>query len=92
MIQSFRDKQTKQLYQGKRVRKFQAFARQAEKRLRILDAADTLESLIRLPSNRFKALSGNRQGQYGIRINDQWRVCFEWRDDGPHNAEIADYH
>ena len=92
MIQSFKDKQTQQLFDGKRVRAFQSFARQAEKRLRVLDAADRLEALMRLPSNRFKALGGDRQGQYSIRINDQWRICFEWRQDGPHNIEIVDYH
>ncbi len=92
MIKSFKDKQTEQLYNGRRVKKFQSFARQAEKRLRILDAADTLESLMYLPSNKFKALTGDRQGQYSIRINDQWRICFEWADNGPTNAEITDYH
>ena len=92
MIKSFKDKRTEQLHNGRRVRKFQSFARQAEKRLRILDAADTLESLMYLPSNRFKALTGDRQGQYSIRINDQWRICFEWSDDGPTNVEITDYH
>ena len=92
MIKSFKDKKTELLYNGVRVKKFQDFARQAEKRLRILDAADTLESLIYLPSNRFKALTGNRRGQYSIRINDQWRICFEWANDGPENVEIIDYH
>ena len=92
MIKSFRDKKTEQLYNGNRVKKFQAFVRQAEKRFRILDAADTLESLMYLPSNRFKALTGNQEGQYSIRINDQWRICFEWTDDGPINVEITDYH
>ena len=92
MIKSFKDKKTEQLNNGSRVKKFQAFTRQAEKRLRILDAADTLESLMYLPSNRFKALTGDRQGQYSIRINDQWRICFEWAEDGPTNVEITDYH
>ena len=92
MIKSFKDRKTEQLYNGNRVKKFQAFVRQAEKRFRILDAADTLESLMYLPSNRFKALTGNREGQYSIRINDQWRICFEWTDDGPINVEITDYH
>jgi proteic killer suppression protein len=92
MIKSFKDKKTEQLYNGNRVKKFQAFVRQAEKRFRILDAADTLESLMYLPSNRFKVLTGNRQGQNSIRINDQWRICFEWTDDGPINVEITDYH
>lgn len=92
MIQSFRDKRTKQLFEGNRVPEFQAFARQAEKRLRVLDAADTLEALMLLPSNRFKALTGKRQGQYSIRINNQWRICFEWGSAGPENVEIVDYH
>jgi len=92
MIKSFKDKKTERLYTGQRVKKFQSFTRQAEKRLRILDAADTLESLMYLPSNRFKALTGDRKGQYSIRINGQWRICFEWADDGPLNVEITDYH
>jgi proteic killer suppression protein len=92
MIQSFRDKRTKQLFEGNRVSEFQAFTRQAEKRLRVLDAADTLEALMMLPSNRFKALTGKRQGQYSIRINNQWRICFEWGSAGPENVEIVDYH
>lgn len=92
MIQSFRDKRTKQLFEGNRVPEFQTFARQAEKRLRVLDAADTLEALMMLPSNRFKALTGKRQGQYSIRINNQWRICFEWGSAGPENVEIVDYH
>ena len=71
---------------------FQAFARQAEKRLRVLDAADTIEALMMLPSNRFKALTGKRQGQYSIRINNQWRICFEWGAAGSENVEIVDYH
>ena len=77
---------------GQRVKEFKSFMRQAEKRLRILDAADSLDSLKLLPSNRFKSLIGDRQGQYSIRINDQWRICFEWHDDGPINVEIVDYH
>ncbi len=92
MIKSFKDKNTKNLHEGKTVKKFQSFSRQAEKRLRILDAADSLESLMRLPSNRFKALGGNRKGQYSIRINDQWRICFDWHDSNPQNVEIVDYH
>jgi proteic killer suppression protein len=92
MIRSFKDSRTERLFRGEEVREFQAFARQAEKRLRILDAADTLRALQMLPSNRLEALKGDRQGQYSIRINQQWRVCFEWDEDGPHNVEIVDYH
>jgi proteic killer suppression protein len=92
MIRSCKDSRTERLFNGDEVRKFQAFARQVEKRLRILDAADTLRALQMLPSNRLEALKGDRRGQYSIRINQQWRVCFEWREDGPHNVEIVDYH
>ena len=92
MIRSFKDSRTARLFTGEEVREFQAFARQAEKRLRILDAADTLRALQLLPSNRLEALKGDRQGQYSIRINQQWRVCFEWREDGPHTVDIVDYH
>ncbi len=67
------------------------FSRQADKRLRILDATETLDALKALPSNRFEALSGDRKGQYSIRVNKQWRVCFEW-DEGAHEVEIVDYH
>ena len=67
------------------------FSRQADKRLRILDASETLEALGALPSNRFEALSGDRKGQYSIRVNQQWRVCFEWGE-GAHQVEIIDYH
>ena len=92
MIQNFKDNRTRRLFEGERVSTFQSFARQAEKRLRVLDAADSLEALMRLPSNRFKALGGDRLGQHSIRINDQWRICFEWHQDGPYNVEITDYH
>ncbi len=92
MIRSFKDRRTERLFNGDRVREFQGFARQAEKRLRLLDAADTLEAVRMLPSNRLKALRGDRQGQFSIRINRKWRVCFEWREDGPRNVEIVEYH
>ena len=92
MIRSFRDRRTKQLFNGERVREFQGFARQAEKRLRLLDAADTLEALRAIPSNRLEALKSDRRGEFSIRINLQYRVCFEWREDGPHKVEIVEYH
>ncbi|MFH1216052.1 MAG: type II toxin-antitoxin system RelE/ParE family toxin [Pseudomonadota bacterium] len=92
MIKSFKDKKTENMHNGQRIPAFQSFSRQAEKSLRILDAADTLDALKHLPSNRYKALGGDRQGQHSIRINDQWRICFEWHDNGPHNVEIVDYH
>jgi toxin HigB-1 len=92
MIQSFHDPDTERLFYGGVVRKWRAFARQAEKRLRILDAADTLQALAMLPSNRLESLKKERRGQHSIRINDQWRVCFIWRHDGAHQVEITDYH
>jgi len=94
MIVGYRDKQTRKFAEGETVRRFQSFARQAEKRLEILDAAPNKEALMMLPSNRFEALRGDRKGQYSICINQQWRICFEWLEDspGPINVEITDYH
>ena len=92
MIRTFKDRRTERCFGGVPVREFQGFARQAEKRLRLLDAADTLEALRMMPSNRLEALGGDRRGQFSIRINRQWRVCFEWREDGPRNVEITDCH
>lgn len=94
MILSYRDKQTRKFAVGETVRAFQSFARQAEKRLEILAAAPTKEALMMLPSNRFEALRGDRKGQYSIRINQQWRICFEWPQGsaGAVNVEITDYH
>lgn len=94
MILSYRDKRTRQFAEGKVVKAFQSFSRQAEKRLEILDAAPTKDALMMLPSNRFEALAGDRTGQFSIRINDQWRICFEWPEGnpGPSNVEIVDYH
>ena len=91
MIKGFKCKKTARLFNGERVSAFSGFSRQADKRLRILDATETLDALIALPSNRFEALSGDRKGQYSIRVNKQWRVCFEW-DEGAHDVEIVDYH
>jgi proteic killer suppression protein len=91
MIKGFKCKKTKRLFNGERVPAFSGFSRQADKRLRILDASETLEALKALPSNRFEALSGDRKGHYSIRVNKQWRVCFKW-DEGAHEVEIVDYH
>ena len=92
MIQGFRDRQTERLLEGMAVREYQSFANQAIRRLAILDDAETLQDLAALPSNRLEALSGRRAGQYSIRINRQWRICFRWGDDGPYDVEIVDYH
>lgn len=92
MIQSFRDRGTETLFNGRRVRRFEGFREQAERRLQILDSATSLSDLANLPSNRLEALHGDRDGQYSIRINQQWRICFVWRNDGLHDVEIVDYH
>ena len=94
MIQGYRDKRTERFATGERVKAFSGFARQAEKRLDRLDAAGNLKDLAALPGNRLEALHGDREGQYSIRINDQWRICFEWPEGsaGPENVEIVDYH
>ena len=94
MIRSFRDKKTQRFANGERVSLFDGFRRQAEKRLRILEAATSLRDLAQLPSNHLESLFGDRKGQYSIRINRQWRVCFTWPGgaDGPENVEIVDYH
>ena len=69
----------------------QSFADQAARRLTLLDNAETLSDLAALPGNRLEALRGDRAGQHSIRINAQWRLCFRWTDDGPHDVEIVDY-
>ena len=94
MIQSYRDKRTKEFAEGKRVKEFEGFRRQAEKRLDILDAATGFPDLQALPSNALESMKGDRKGQYSIRINMQWRICFEWLEgqSGPSNVEIVDYH
>jgi len=94
MILSYRDKRTEAFAKGEFVREFQGFDRQAWKRLEILDAAVSLTELGQLPSNRLEGLKADRVGQYSIRINMQWRICFEWPSGaaGPSNVEIVDYH
>ena len=94
MILGYRDRKAGRFAGGQFVREFQGFEPQAVKRLSILNAAPSLETLRALPSNRLEALGGNRQGQYSIRINRQWRLCFEWPEGqpGPGRVEIVDYH
>jgi proteic killer suppression protein len=94
MIRSYRDRDAERLAAGENVRHWEAFRHQAEKRLRVLDAANSLGDLAALNSNRLEVLKGNRKGQYSIRINSQWRICFKWpKDDpGPSSVEIVDYH
>lgn len=94
MIVSFRDSKTARFARGEHVREFSGFSRQAEKRLDRLEAATSLGDLAAISGNRLEALKGDRKGQYSIRINDQWRICFEWPkgSSGPVNVEITDYH
>lgn len=91
-IRSFKCADTEALYGGRRVRRFVNFARVAERKLQQLDSAATLGFLRSPPGNQLEALKGDRAGQHSIRINDQWRICFVWTDDGPTNVEICDYH
>ena len=92
MIKSFQDKDTEKFASGETVRRFRAFERVAFRKIKYLMAAAALEDLRIPPGNRLESLSGDRAGQYSIRINDQWRICFVWRDGGAENVEIVDYH
>ena len=90
----YRDQRTELFAKGERVREFHAIKDQAERRLDILETAVDKNDLRKLPSNRFEALGGDRKGQFSIRINAQWRICFELPDDHekPYNIHIIDYH
>jgi toxin HigB-1 len=94
MIVSYRDKRTRDFAAGERVKSFSGIERPVRLKLDRLQAAAILSDLAHLPGNRFEALKGNRKGQYSIRINNQWRICFEWPEEslGPSNVEIVDYH
>ena len=94
MILSYRDKRTREFAAGERVKAFSGVERPARLKLDRLEAATSIRDLAALPGNRFEALTGDRKGQYSIRINDQWRICFEWTGGapGPSNVEIVDYH
>jgi toxin HigB-1 len=94
VIVSYRDKRTRDFASGRRVKAFSGIERVARLKLDRLEAAVELKDLGALPGNRLEALKGDRKGQYSIRINDQWRICFEWAggSPGPSNVEIVDYH
>ena len=94
MIVSYRDKRTKNFASGTREKAFDGMERPARLKLDRLDAATCLGDLAFLPGNRFESRAGDRKGHYCIRINDQWRICFEWpgTEPGPSNVEIVDYH
>ena len=93
MIQSFADKDTERLWNRERVRSIDSRIHSvALRKLRQLGYAQTLDELRIPPGNRLEALKGDRRGQFSIRINDQWRICFRWTDAGPEEVEIVDYH
>ena len=92
MIKSFKDRKSARFFNGEDVRDFRGFADQLARRLTYLNAAGTLQDLRELRSNRFEALRGDRKGQYSIRVNLQWRLCFRWESDGPEDVEVVDYH
>ena len=92
MIRSFKCEYTEALSKGHRVKKFVNIAKVARRKLRQIEIANQLNDLKVPPGNRLEALKGTRSGQYSIRINDQWRVCFHWNDGGADDVEIVDYH
>ncbi|MBN1146425.1 MAG: type II toxin-antitoxin system RelE/ParE family toxin [Anaerolineales bacterium] len=93
MIKSFKDAETERIFRRERSRKFPADIQQvALRKLRMLNNALNMQDLRIPPANRLEKLSGDRQGQYSIRINDRWRICFEWQDRDAYNVEIVDYH
>ncbi len=93
MIKSFADKISAALFLGKRVRRFPPDLQQrARRKLSMIEHAKTLDDLRSPPANRLEQLRGNREGQYSIRINQQWRICFSWKDGNAYDVEIVDYH
>ena len=92
MIRSFRDQDTALLFEDRLVRRFRAIERVARRKLLYLHRARTQEDLKAPPGNRLESLKGDRLGQYSIRINDQWRICFGWQEGDAYDVEIVDYH
>jgi toxin HigB-1 len=93
MIRSFRCKDTQALFEGRIPRRFRSIEQPATRKLQMLDDVAVLQrDLGGIPGNRLEKLSGNRKGQWSIRINDQWRICFQWKDGDATNVEIVDYH
>ncbi len=94
MIVNYRDKRTREFAEGRRVRAFSGIERPLRMKLDRLEAATTLRDLAALPGNRLEALRGDRKGEYSVRVNDQWRICFRWDQGapGPSDVEVVDYH
>ena len=93
MIKTFRDRDTERIFKRERVKRFSMqLQKLAQRKLDPLDGADAIEDLRILSGNRLEKLSGNRQGQYSIRVNDQWRICFCWKSGNAVDVEIVDYH
>ncbi len=92
MIKSFRSAETRVLFETGKSKQFSGIANVATRKLAQLDAAETLDFLRSPPGNRLEALKGDRAGQYSIRVNDQYRLCFRWTKAGPEDVEITDYH
>ena len=93
MIISFKDRETERVFRREMSRKFSStLARVALKKLIMLHSAETLQDLIALPGNRTEKLAGERKGQYSIRVNDQWRLCFVWKNGRASEVELVDYH
>ena len=93
MIRNFKDKETQKIFERQRSRKLPSDIQQvALRKLRMLNRSQALQELRIPPANRLERLSGDRDGQYSIRINDQWRICFDWKDGDAMNVEVVDYH
>jgi len=92
LIRSFRDEDTRAVFDQQRVRRYQQIANVALRRLAQIDSAEELRDLASPPANRLEALRGDREGQSSIRVNDQYRICFRWKDGDAFDVEITDYH
>jgi proteic killer suppression protein len=92
VIRTFADKDSKALFEGRRIRRWQAIEAVAMRKLAMLNRAAKLEDLRIPPANRLEALKGDRSGQYSIRVNDQFRICFAWKGGDAYDVEIVDYH
>ncbi|HEY5256618.1 MAG TPA: type II toxin-antitoxin system RelE/ParE family toxin [Acidobacteriaceae bacterium] len=92
MIESFRDREAERIFHRERSKRYGSIERAAFRKLRAIHAARLLTDLIHPPGNHLEALHGDRKGQHSIRINVQWRICFEWREPNAYEVEIVDYH